>query len=333
MNPFEQLRDAGPPRAPDVAFVDHLRSRVSAALAADRAEQPPVPPTNPIELPERRSLMSTDRHETTPATEVTQIVPYLCVGDAAAAIDWYRDVLGAVEVVRFDGDDGRIGHAEVTIGGARLMLSDPYPEAGVGAPTQQYASSTLVVNVPDVDDAFRRASSAGATVVSEPADQPYGDRSCTMIDPFGHRWMIQSRIAELSYDEINAAMEGFTATPAASDERVPIELGYLTIGADDTVRATQFFGALFGWETEPGNMGDQYAHVENTKLPLGFSPDGSSSAPVLYFRVTDVAAFAERVRELGGTVRSEDVYESGVSADCVDDQGRSFHLWQPAPGY
>ena len=80
-----------------------------------------------------------------------------------------------------------------------------------------------------------------------------------------------------------------------------MELGYFTLGFTDTAMASRFYRELFGWQTEQGNAGAEYAHVNNTQLPLGFTPDGVDSPPVLYFRVADAEAYAARVRELGGT--------------------------------
>ena len=112
-----------------------------------------------------------------------------------------------------------------------------------------------------------------------------------------------------------------------------MELGYFTLGFTDTAMASRFYRELFGWQTEQGNVGAEYAHVDNTQLPLGFTPDGVDSPPVLYFRVDDAEAYAARVRDLGGTVVSEATYDSGGNVVCRDDQGREFQLWQPAPGY
>ena len=277
----------------------------------------------------------TDTQTVPSAVAAAAIVPYLCIEGAAAALDWYGSVFGAVEAVRYVGDDGRVGHAELLIEGARVMVSDPYPEVGVGAPTGGPAAVSLNLNVTDVDSVFERAVAGGAVVQREPEDQPYGERACTVVDPFGHRWMIQTTIANLTTDEIQAGIDGFTVTAAALpvESVEPVEVGYLTIGVDDTIAATRFYGALFGWASEPGNMGDEYAHVNNTKLPLGFTPAGVDSAPVLYFRVDDAAAYAQRTVELGGVVVSEEGYASGGDVVCRDDQGREFHLWQPAPGY
>ena len=338
MNAFEQLRhtETGEPIAPDQAFAARLRARVSEALG-------PIDPDVPIvQLPDRTRTMTTtqDASTSTPTTAAAALVPYVCVSDSAAAIDWYVTVFDAVETVRYVGDDGRVGHAEVSIGSARLMLSDEYPEIGVVGPqTLGGTPFTLNLNVDDVDDVWARAIEHGASGERPPADQPYGERSCTFRDPSGHRWMVQTTIATPTPDEIVDAMVGYTVVigaPAPTPVPVataPVELGYFTLGFTDTAMASRFYRELFGWQTEQGNSGAEYAHVNNTQLPLGFTPDGVDSAPVLYFRVDDAESYAAKVRDLGGTVVSEATYDSGGSVVCRDDQGREFQLWQPAPGY
>ncbi|HEX4982377.1 MAG TPA: VOC family protein, partial [Ilumatobacteraceae bacterium] len=187
MSAFEQLRhtDTGEPIAPDQAFAARLRARIAEAL---QTIDPQVPL---VQLPDRSPTMTTTEHASAPApaTATASLVPYVCVSDAAAAIDWYVAVFDAVETVRYVGDDGRIGHAEVSIGSARLMLSDEYPEIGVVGP-QTLGGTTLALNlnVPDVDAVWTRAIEQGADGERPPADQPYGERSCTFRDPSGHRW-------------------------------------------------------------------------------------------------------------------------------------------------
>ena len=333
MNPFEQLRVDDEPTAPDRRFVIALRHRIAAALDATGL------PT--VDLPER----SPTGADTIPATTATPpppatggITPYLAVAGAGDAIDWYVAVLGAVEQLRYVGDDGRVGHAEIAIEGARLMLSDEYPELGVTGPaTLGGTTSTIHVEVADVDAVHARVAADGrAAVGREPRDEAYGARSFDMVDPFGHRWMIQTPIAAPSVAEIQAEMPGFSITVAADTTdggAPPVEVGYLTFATPDTSVASRFYGALFGWETEAGHLGDEYAHVGNTKLPMGMTPGPIDEAPVLYFRVRDIAAAVARVRDLGGLVVSEATFESGPNAVCRDDQGREFQLWQPAPGY
>ena len=341
MNAFEQLRhtDTGEPIVPDPSFAARLRARVTEALQENNAHVPV------IQLPDRKPTMtSTENAPTTAPTATTTatLVPYLSVGDAAAAIDWYVTVLDAVEMVRYVGDDGRIGHAEISVGGARLMLADEYPEYGIVGPgTLGGTSFSLNLDVDDVDAIWARAIEHGADGERPPSDEPYGERSCKFRDPSGHRWSVQTTIATPTPDEITEAMGGtFTviasAPPALTPEpasAAPVELGYLTLGFTDTAMASRFYRGLFGWQTEQGRSGAEYAHVHNTELPLGFTPDGVDSPPVLYFRVDDAGAYATRVRELGGAVVSEASYDSGGDVVCHDDQGREFHLWQPAPGY
>lgn len=321
-DPFDRLRIADDPGEPDPGFVARLRSRVVAALGAGAL------PT--IDLPDRSTTMT----DTTTLAATMAIKPYITVSPAPAAIDWYVAVLGAVEHSRYTGDDGRIGHADLTIGGATLMLSDEYPEFGPGVVSPRTLGGTpfaLHLEVPDVDAVFARVVAAGdAQVGRPPHDEPYGARTFDMVDPFGHRWMIQTPIANPSVEEIDAASDGFTVTAPPPP---PVEVGYLTFALPDTAAAERFYGALFGWRSERGNAGDEYRHVDNTRLPVGMTPGPVDEAPVLYFRVGDIETYAARVRELGGTVVSQDTYESGPNAVCRDDQGREFQLWQPAPGY
>ena len=342
MNAFEQLRHTGTgdPIDPDAAFAARLRARVTEALH-DIDSQIPM-----VQLPDRSPTMSTIEHASEhsgPAlgTATATLVPYVCVADATAAIEWYVAVFDAVESVRYVGDDGRIGHAEVSIGGARLMLSDEYPEIEVVGPrTLGGTPFTLNLNVDDVDTVWTRAIEHGAVGERPPADEPYGERACTFRDPSGHRWTVHTTIARPTPEEISETMKGFTVlasaapTPAPEPANAgPVELGYVTLGFTDTAMASRFYRGLFGWQTEQGHSGAEYAHVNNTELPLGFTPDGVDSPPVLYFRVDDAGAYATRVRELGGAVVSEASHESGGDVVCHDDQGREFHLWQPAPGY
>jgi uncharacterized glyoxalase superfamily protein PhnB len=334
---FDELRITDEPGAPDPRFVAGLRNRMAAAL--DAAGLPTV------SLPSRSTPMTDTSTSTAPtqAPPVTAtITPYLCVAGAAAAMDWYVAVLGAVEQVRYTGDDGRVGHAELSIGGAVFMLSDEYPEVGPGvlAPTTLGGTPfAMHVAVPDVDAVHDRVAADGRSRIGRPPhDEPYGARTFDMVDPFGHRWMIQTPIASPSVAEIEADMAGFsiTAAPPAPSPAVPtapVEVGYLTFATPDTAVAARFYGALFGWQTETGDLGDEYAHIANTRLPMGMTPGPIDEPPVLYFRVADVPTAAARVRELGGEVVSETSYDSGPNAVCRDDQGREFQLWSPAPGY
>jgi PhnB protein len=132
-----------------------------------------------------------------------QVVPYLCVDGASAAITFYGTVFGATERMRMPEPDGRIGHAELEIGSAVIMLSDEYPDLGIRAPkTIGGTPVTMSVYVEDVDDVFTRAIDAGATVLRPVKDQFYGDRTGQFEDPFGHRWSVATHIEDVSPEEM-----------------------------------------------------------------------------------------------------------------------------------
>lgn len=130
-----------------------------------------------------------------------------------AALDWYRDVFDATEVLRYTGDDGRIGHAELRVGTAVWYLADEYPEIDVTGPaTLGGTTVALHLSVDDVDATYQRAVDGGARSLQPPADQPHGSRHGTIVDPFGHRWMLSTPIAQPTIDEVQAETEGFTIT-------------------------------------------------------------------------------------------------------------------------
>jgi PhnB protein len=134
------------------------------------------------------------------------VTPYLIVDGAAAAIRWYGEALGAETVLTMPMGD-RIGHAEIRIGNSIVMLSDEWPDAGmVGPKTRGGPTSSLMVYVEDSDAAFDRAVKAGATAERPVEDQFYGDRSGTLVDPFGHRWTIATHVEDVSEAELQKRM-------------------------------------------------------------------------------------------------------------------------------
>lgn len=134
---------------------------------------------------------------------VHELFAYLCVGDAEAAVAFYREVFDADETLRLVAPGGRIGHVEVAIGGTTLMLCEEYPEYGIQAPVAGAPSSTtLHVHVDDADGTIERAVTRGATLVMPARDMFYGERSGVIRDPFGHRWNIGHSIEEVAADEM-----------------------------------------------------------------------------------------------------------------------------------
>jgi PhnB protein len=147
-------------------------------------------------------------------TEQT-IAPYLCVNDGAAAIAFYERVFRAKETMRVTDERGRIGHAEITIAGATVMLSDEHPEINVVSPTTLGNTPVaLHVLVDDVDATFERAVAAGAQGERPPQDEVYGERTSVIRDPFGHRWFVAKKIADVSAAEMKARFEadGYATT-------------------------------------------------------------------------------------------------------------------------
>jgi PhnB protein len=123
---------------------------------------------------------------------MSELTPYLCVADARAAIKWYADVLGA-EVVYdpIEMPDGRIGHVELAVGGARWMMAEEFPEVGVAAPDPTRGSAvTLHLSVDDLDALAARLVAAGVTFDQGPEDSPPAGGVAVFRDPFGHRWFL-----------------------------------------------------------------------------------------------------------------------------------------------
>jgi PhnB protein len=133
----------------------------------------------------------------------TSVTPYLCTHDGNRALEFYKAAFGAVETMRIAAPGGRIGHAEIKIGNALIMLADEYPEIGVVSPQSLKGTSvTLHLVVPSVDEVCSSAVAAGATLERPVKNEFYGMRTGTIIDPFGHRWMIATVTEQLSNEEV-----------------------------------------------------------------------------------------------------------------------------------
>jgi PhnB protein len=133
-----------------------------------------------------------------------RVAPYLIVDGAADAIDFYSAVIGAAQRGdRMTTPDGKVGHAELTVGDSLIMLADEAPDWGaVGPRTVGGTPVTMHVYVEDVDDVFAKAVAAGATEVQPVTDQFYGDRSGTFEDPWGHKWNVASHVEDVPPEEM-----------------------------------------------------------------------------------------------------------------------------------
>jgi PhnB protein len=140
----------------------------------------------------------------------SSVTPYIICSDAVAALDFYTRAFGAVETLRLAMPDGSIAHAEFRIGNAMLMLGQENPEWGTKSPTTLGGSPCgFMIYVPDCDAAFAQALGCGATVEKPLADQFYGDRSGSVVDPFGHIWTLATKVREMTGPEMKAAMDGW----------------------------------------------------------------------------------------------------------------------------
>jgi PhnB protein len=129
------------------------------------------------------------------------LTPYLAVSDGPKAIEFYQRVFGAEVISRQDMPDGKVAHAELRLGNSMVQLSDEMPDIGLRAPNGEWVHSSLVHYVPDVDAVFQRAVDAGARPVEQVQTFVTGDRYGTVIDPFGHRWAIMTKVEEVSREE------------------------------------------------------------------------------------------------------------------------------------
>ncbi|GAB7143251.1 VOC family protein [Mycobacterium riyadhense] len=282
-DPMRVLHTDDLPVQPDPAFAAQLRRRLESALSLPQG----VVMTEVSEAPPRPAAL-----------------PYLCVANARAAIAWYTDALGgAVVGDPIVMDDGRIGHAEIEIAGGVLYLADEYPELGLKAPEPQAVSVSLMLHVLDTDAALQRTREHGATVVRE-IEENYGTRNATIIDPFGHRWMLSGPI------------------------RAPIrhgDIGYVSVRVPDAERAAAFYGHVLGWTYDPATH-----RVINTDLPTGIY--ASPGTPTLFccYAVTNLEAARRAIAEAGGVAGETRQTEHGSILDATDSQGAAFAVFEPA---
>lgn len=139
---------------------------------------------------------------------ILEVFPMLCVRDAAAAIDFYKAVFGAEELLRLAEPSGRVAHAELRLGPITLMLADEFPDYHFLSPTTVGGTAvTLHLHVTEVDALAERAVAAGATVLMPPTDQGHGERQCSLRDPFGHQWLLGQETIKLTPEEIRLRFE------------------------------------------------------------------------------------------------------------------------------
>ena len=140
--------------------------------------------------------------------DVHEVYAYLRVRGAAQALEFYKRAFGAEERVKMDGPDGMVMHAELGFGDSMLMLADGGPEALSKSPQELGGvTSGFSLYVEDADAMFQRALDAGATVARPLRDEFYGDRTGTVLDPFGHYWSLMTHIEDVSPEEMERRMQ------------------------------------------------------------------------------------------------------------------------------
>ncbi len=184
--------------ADDAAF-----ARMQASHWADLLE------AFPIYLKKRSKQMTA---KVKPVPDGAQMVtPYLCIKGAAAAIDFYKKCFGATEsAARVNGPDGRVGHAEIEIGGSTIMLADEHPEIGALSPASLGGSPVMLyLRVEDVDATTAAAVAAGAKLLQPAENKFYGDRTATIEDAYGYRWTLSTHFEDVSPEELERRAAAF----------------------------------------------------------------------------------------------------------------------------
>jgi uncharacterized glyoxalase superfamily protein PhnB len=310
-DPLSVLHGDELPVQPDPAFVARLRARLESA--ANLFEAQPNRTQGVVMSGTDTAIAELNEPTAEPAVATAPprpaALPYLTVANARDAIAWYVDAFGASVVGDpFEMDDGRIGHAELAIAGGVLYLADEYPEIGLKAPDPQATSVSLMLHVPDTDATLERARERGASVQREPYEN-YGSRSATIVDPFGHRWMLSGPV-----------------TGAA----VPIQhgdVGYVSVWTPDAGRAAAFYGHVLGWAYDPATH-----QVTNTKQRVGIYSVAGPPTLFCCYAVADLAGARQSIVDGGGTVDQLEQFDFGTLSGATDPQGMSFGVFQPNPG-
>ena len=135
------------------------------------------------------------------------ITPQLTCRDAARAIDFYKQALGAKEVLRMNGPGGKVMHAEMQLGDSRFMIGDEFPGMSVAPSSSTLHSNSLFIYTEDVDATFNRALKAGARADMQPENMFWGDRYGKFTDPFGHQWGVATHVEDVSPEEMKRRSE------------------------------------------------------------------------------------------------------------------------------
>ncbi len=288
----------------------------------------------------------------------TVAAPRLTFKNAAQAIEFYKDAFGARETMRFE-NEGGIGHAEIMIGDSVIMLAEEWPEGGrFSAETLGNSPIVMHLYVPDVDAFAERAVSAGAKLRGAIADQFYGSRDGTLVDPFEYVWGISTRKEEMSVEEMHRRFRAMTKEQEKKKPAVdPVPKGYSTVtayivaqdadGLIDFMRTT--FGAEETFRSGPGSEGGLHCELRIGDSMLmvgggaaGLSWRGTPMPTAFHIYVPDCDATYARALEAGAASidKPADQVYGERSASVKDGAGNSWYIatfkgenykWEGAP--
>jgi len=129
------------------------------------------------------------------------------VNHAAKAIEFYKTVFGAKEILRLERPTNKVAHAELKIGDTRIMLADECPEMGTFSPDKNGTIAMMIyLYVKNVDTLIDNAIAKGATLKMPAQDMFYGDRNGSIVDPFGHQWCVATHIEDVSHAKVKKRM-------------------------------------------------------------------------------------------------------------------------------
>lgn len=272
-------------------------------------------------------------------------IPYLSLNNASAAIEFYKKAFDAKEVMRFVDDQGKVGHAEITVGESSIFLADEYPDYGFVGPQSLGGSPVKMhLHVADADAVARQAVAAGAKIVRPIEDQFYGDRSGQVSDPFGYIWIVSMRKEVVSLEEMHRRFEEMMKGQEKKKPAVdPIPRGYTTLTtylvAQDADALIDFMKKTFDAEelfrSGPGSEGGMHCEVRIGDSMLmvggggpGMKWHGTPMPGAFHIYVPDCDATYARALEAGATSIGEaaDQFYGERSASVKDVAGNSWYI-------
>jgi PhnB protein len=288
-------------------------------------------------------ITKTESKGKTMRSETLSLTPYLVVKNAAQAIEFYKNALGATEMYRLQEPDGRIGHAELTIGKSLIMLADEFPEYGIlSAQTIGQSPVSIHLYVENADNVVERAYNEGARILMPVQDQFYGDRAGRVQDPFGHIWHVSQHKEEVTPQEMQRRLDELTKAGSAESWKKPVH--YIPEGLRSVTpylhvsgagRFIEFLKKAFQAEEierEGGPDGlimHAKVRVGNSVIEMGDSRGEIQPMPAaLHLYVPDVDSVYRIALEAGATSIREpqDMFYGDREASVQDPFGNHWYI-------